>query len=169
MGLALACYGALLGGLNAIGFKWATDFAAALPARLGESARSREVFGSAAGVAISNALFLPGGAALGAAVGEPMRWEAALGGIVAGICLAFPYSLLMRAAILETEDLAIGAVRYLTPVLALGWLAAFSLAGAADIWMLAAGAALVAGANALVELSARGGRGKTGGAADSIE
>ena len=49
-----------------------------------------------------------------------------------------------RAAILEAEALAIGAVRYLTPLLTLGWLAAFSLAGAAYIWLFALGGALVA-------------------------
>ena len=147
LGSALAVLGAALAAVNGVGFKWATDLAAGLARRGGYDRKGVEVFSVGFGVMVSNTLAVPPVALLAFWRGEGFASGALLGGFVAGVVLAFPYSALQRAAMLSTDSLGVGVIRYFLPLMTLGWLGALGLMGEVAVALLCAGAVVILAAN----------------------
>lgn len=147
IGSALAIAGAALAAINGVGFKWATELASELGRRGRYDQKGVEVFGVGFGVMASNMMAVPFVGALGAWRGEELFGGALLGGFVSGVALAFPYSALQRAAMLSTDSLGVGVIRYFLPLMSLGWLGTLGMMGEVDAGLLWAGAIVILVAN----------------------
>lgn len=99
------------------------------------------------GIFTFNMMAVPFVGALAAWRGEELFGGALLGGFVAGVALAFPYSALQCAAMLSTDGLGVGVIRYFLPLMSLGWLWAQGMMGEVDAALLCAGAVVIMLAN----------------------
>ena len=155
-GVGLALGAAVLGSLNAIGFRWGADLAKDLPHAGRHDAPSIEVFSVLVGYVVCTIFAAPGLALIGFARDEPVvldtLWLALIGGSIIGA----GNTILWRWGILLTSDLKILVVSYFTPLLSLLWLYSLSLrwlsalgpvVGDVHAGYLMAGAMTIVGAN----------------------
>lgn len=115
------------------------------------------------GVMVSNTLAVPPVALAALWRGEGFEGGALLGGFVAGVAPAFPYSALQRAAMLSTDSLGVGVIRYFLPLMTLGWLGALGLMREVDVALLCAGAVIILTANVSAALFGWGGERRDAG------
>ena len=156
LGASLAVASAFVASLRVYGFKWAQDFARRLIENgRTESERRLETFGAVAGTAISGVVGVAFTALTALALNERVSANALLWGGAGGLILGTGGTLCFRLANLFSRDLEVNALVYLTPVLSLGWLFAFSQVGNVHAGLLLAGAALISAGNAGAYLSAR--------------
>ena len=163
LGSALANLGAALAAVNGVGFRWATALAAGLGRRGGYDQKYVEVFSVGFGAMVSNTLVVPPVALAALWRGEGFEGGALLGGFVSGVVLAFPYSALQRAAMLSTDSLGVGVIRYFLPLMTLGWLGALGFMREVDVALLYAGAVIILTANVSAALFGWGGERRDAG------
>ena len=148
LGIALALVAAALTSLSAFGFRWGADIATELKERVETHAQSAlELFGVVVGMVICSAITFPVNLLMGYSRDETLSWESFILGASGGVLTAVFSGFLWRKATLITHDLAIHSMVYLSPVLGLGWLFAFSLVGDVSIGFLLLGAVTIVAAN----------------------
>ena len=146
-GVTLVLIAAAISSMSAYGLKWGTDFANRLSDNHGYGNDGLEMFGVIIGTAISSAFTIPVTMLVGFASNEPMTLQPVVFGLSGGIAVGSLTTVIWRKANLITHDLSINAVAYITPVFALIWLFAFSLAGDVSVEYLIFGAFLIIIAN----------------------
>lgn len=159
LGCALALSGAAASGAGAFSLRWAADAAIALARASGRpdaSVAAMELFCLAVAFSVATALMIPISGIIGLAAGETIAGNAlyALGG---GALLHGAVGLSWRCANLLSDDLAINALIYLVPILALAWLFLAGRVGVDRVDYLLIGVALIVGSN--VAIAFRDGRG----------
>ena len=169
--------GGVLGLLSALAvaatvalFRWSEELVVRLPvgAADGYGAAGLELFGTAVGIFVSGTAVAVCNAGAGVAVGEWIGVWQAVAAVVLGAVVYFGANVLWRLANLVTVELSVNALASFTPVMALGWVWGWQVAGLpggelllavprADL--LAAGAAVVVVANlGLGYVGRKGGR-----------
>lgn len=152
LGIVLILASAVITSFAAFGFKWGVDLANELPNHHRLSNESMELFGVMAGTVILALCVSPITAGIGFARGEPIVSQTLIYGFVAGVVVVALPGILWRKANLITHSLNINVMVYITPVLSLGLLFAFSLVGDVNIMLLLFGAVLIIMANVLIYL-----------------
>lgn len=165
LGAAFGIFSALSVALAVCLFRWSEELTAMLPP---EAARRHshlrlELFGVAVAILLTSAVSMTVNATLGAATGESLAPLQAAAALTLGTVVYFAASALWRAANIIALDLSVNALGSFTPLLALGWLWCWQLAGGPAAGQLltlprphlvAAGAAMVAAANLTLHRSA---------------
>ena len=149
LGVALSLCAAAVAALNVYNFRWGCDLRRDLPGNVADRG-TRDVAELACvmvAFALSSLLVLPASVAAGLATGGGMSAAALLVSVAAGAGLLALGSTCFRCANLQTTDPAINALAYATPVIAVGWLAAFSDIDVADTSYVAVGAVMIVAVN----------------------
>ena len=157
-GMALALAAAASASCESFGFSWAASLAVRLPPVPGHDRASLEVFAVVAGAVICSLFAIALIGSIGLARQEPVEPNSLMIGLLGGPLLSAVPTILWRKANLMTGNLGVNVVRYLLPLLSLGWLFAFSLAGDVDARLVFFGALMVVGANLFVYLEGRDAR-----------
>lgn len=163
LGCAIALSGAAASGLGAYGLRWAVDAASALaraPGRPDASAAAMELFCLAAAFGVATAIMIPISGGIGLVAGESVLDGGAVFVIAGGALLHATVGLSWRCANLLSDNLAINALIYLVPVLALAWLFLAGRVGVERVDYLLIGVALIVGSN--VAIAFRDGRAREG-------
>lgn len=155
VGATLAIVGAALAASTSVGFKWGVELASELARGVGRAA-DMEIFCVLFGMILSGAILAPLTFGAGLMRGEAFDGGVLWAGVGAGIVTGMIASVLWRTAMLVARDLGIAVVRYMMPVVSLGWLFALGLMGDVDLWLLGGGAALIICANAGMDWRMRG-------------
>ena len=155
MGAGLAFGAAGMTALTGIGFRWGADTARELPTSREHNRSSLEVFGVVSGSLVGCALSLPVMAGVGLGRGESIEYGTLIFGLVCGPFITALPSILWRKAMLLTDNLGVGVLMYLTPLLGICWLLALSLVGPIDITLLVFGAVVIVAGNIGVYLEGR--------------
>ena len=143
-GVALTMGAVGLVALSAYGFRWAADVASELSATFSGASRSRlELFGAVAGLMVVDLVSTPLIALAGVARGEELPSGALVWGIAGGLLIGCGGATLWRMANMVSDNLAINALSYAAPALALAWLFAFSLVGDVSVEYLVIGVAAI--------------------------
>lgn len=155
LGVGFGFASAYLAPLTVLAFRWAVDFARELPEDKGHDALSLEMFGVLVAVFVANLLVMPFMIGLGAIRGEQATLSIALWAIAAGL---IPHSigvLLRYWSMLETSNLSVNVIRYLSPVAALVWLSVGGFVVDLDYTLAIVGALLVLFANVVMVIEDR--------------
>ncbi len=147
LGIVLILASAVITSFAAFGFKWGVDLANELPNDPKHSNQSIELFGVMVGTVILALFVSPITAGIGFARGEPIVSQTLIYGFIAGVVVVALPGILWRKANLITHSLNINFMVYITPVLSLGLLFAFSLVGDVNIVLLLFGTAMIVIAN----------------------
>ena len=156
--MALALAAAASASCESFGFSWAASLAVRLPPVPGHDRASLEVFAVVAGAVICSLFAIALIGSIGLARQGPVEPNSLVIGLLGGPLLSAVPTILWRKANLMTGNLGVNVVRYLLPILSLGWLFAFSLAGDVDARLVFFGALMVVGANLFVYLEGRDAR-----------
>ena len=158
--IVLVLVAALVGGThNAVIFKWGNVMGDVL-GQFRDQFRFPRGFESSSGSPVIFATVLAQGLVqvvcfslclvIGFAIGERIEWFAFLISILGGFLVAGIGDVSFRIANSYTDNLGVNALSYLTPILALAWLALFSQAEVSRLDYLLVGAIAVITANLLV-------------------
>ena len=161
VGVGLAILGVVALSFVAFGFRWGFGLrdelrGLGLPG-LGEDERSNfslSLFCIVVAFLVGNLVSIPVNAAIGFSVGEGLALASFGIVVLGGVLFNAVGSILARVALLQTDDLGVNAIGYVTPVLALVWLFAFSRIGVARVDYLYIGAAAIVAANLLISYEA---------------
>lgn len=156
VGVGLALLGALANAFGAFPFVWGRDLVQKLPVAIKQNIGDATLifFGTILGYAIGNFFGAALNTAIGLSFGETIALEVLTTGIISGLLLHAPASMLLRKANLITNNLGINALAYGIPIVSLLWLAIFSEIGVVRPDFLVIGAAAIVTANLLINFNA---------------
>ena len=156
VGVGLALLGALANAFGAFPFVWGRDLVRKLPVAIKQNIGDATLifFGTILGYAIGNFFGAALNTAIGLSFGETIAFEVLTTGIISGLLLHAPASMLLRKANLITNNLGINALAYGIPIVSLIWLAIFSEIGVVRPDFLVIGAAAIVTANLLINFNA---------------
>ena len=121
-GIALALAAAGSASCESFGFSWAANLAGRLPVVPGHDRASLEVFAVVTGAVVCSLFAIVLIGSIGLARQEPVEPNALMIGLLGGPLLSAVPTILWRKANLMTHNLGVNMVRYLLPILSLGWL-----------------------------------------------
>ena len=157
LGVALALGAILTNAFGALGFKWVADLASELSEVCELTKGWRELFTTSVGLTVCSLASLPFIALVGVMRNEPIAPDSMMYGATGGLLIWAVGTILWRMAILISSNLEINLMNYLTPLLALAWLFAFSQVGDVSVGYLLIGVAAIVLANLFMFFETRGG------------
>lgn len=149
-GVTLATIAAVLVSFTAFSFRWGTEIADDLDQYYNADKSSLELFGVVVGIAISSILAVPTTAGVGLLRGETVSTNTLVISIVGGTFIGALASIIWRKANLITLNLGVNAIAYLSPIIAVIWLFAFSFVSDVRIEFLIIGMLMIVSANVLI-------------------
>ena len=154
-GTALALTAGLLGGADALTFRWGRDLAEQLRDSVQQNRDDLILMASMVAYAITNAVGVGASAVIGAVSGETLSPEVAAIAAAGWLTLHAGGNLMFRKANMATSNLGVNALGYLAPLTSIGALALLWKVNVAEPSWLVAGAAAVVVANGLISLDGR--------------
>ena len=155
IGIGLVLAAAIAASLTAFSFKWGSDLSKELPGGDdGEEKESVELFSIVTAFVIGNLIAAPITTSVGLIQGETLSFKMIGIGVVGGVFINAVSSILWRKSNLITNNLGVNALGYAAPILALVWLALFSLVDVIRPDYLIVGTAAIITANLLINFEA---------------
>ena len=147
-GLAISLAAVAAAALTSLDLAWGERYAREInPTANDKDAAAASILGTvlaATAIApclfISGLLFQPEGPVLAALIS----------GIVIGVIIRAPFTILLRIANFNTTNVTINAIIFLSPLLSLGFLAIFGYTTGVLLWVAVAGGAAIVAANILL-------------------